>query len=322
MEPLHGVKKVGFGTWKLPPDDSTTQVVFEAIKCGYRHIDCASDYGNEVYVGRGIRKAIDAGLVKRDDLWVTSKLWNTNHAKQHVEPSCRRTLSELNLEYLDLYLVHFPVALAYVPPEENPTPGFFNTKVQNPHVQMAKVPMAETWGAMEELVKKKLTRHIGVSNVDLQLLQDLLNYCTIRPLTNQVEMHLFLQQRVLSRWCEREKIFITAYSPLGAESYYELKMASSSEPNLLTHPVVVGVAQKHNKTPAQVALRWVIQQSPWHVLAVKTKSPGRAQENFESLNFELTSEDMDQLSKIDHRRRYNDPSQYTKDYGWVAIFPE
>ena len=318
MSTLDGGNRIGFGTWKLPADHSTSDLIYNIIRCGYRHIDCASVYGNEAYVGNGIKKALDDGIVTRKDLWITSKLWNTYHASEHVEPALKRTLKDLQLDYIDLYLIHFPIPLKYVPPNINPNPGFLNAAGDKTETE--NIPLSETWGAMEELVNNKLTRYIGVSNFDLQLLQDLLTYCKIRPWVLQIEMHLFLQQRVLVEWCSMQKIYVSAYSPLGSESYTSQSSNQKDEFTVLTHPLVLNAAKQLGKTAGQIALRWLTQQSPWVQAIVKTRHLNRAKENLDSLTFLIPDDLLEQLNALSYRRRYNDTTFYTKTTGWVPIF--
>src|SRR5437763_16288301 len=149
---------VGLGFWKVPRA-SASELVRQAVRTGYRHLDCACDYGNEPEVGDGIAAALAAGECRRDELWVTSKLWNTYHARQHVRPAVERTLRDLKLDYLDLYLIHFPIAQVFVPFDDRYPPGWFHDPdAPRPRMKFARVPLAETWGAMEELVKAGLVR--------------------------------------------------------------------------------------------------------------------------------------------------------------------
>lgn len=170
---------IGLGLWKIPKD-KCEQVVYDAVKIGYRCLDNACDYGNEKEVGQGIKKALDDGLVKREELWVTSKLWNTYHRKEHVRDACLRTLSDLGLKYLDLYLIHFPIALKFVPFEERYPPEW-NYKSDKPGMEEDNVPYEETWRAMEALVKEGLVRNIGVCNLGTTMLRDIVNYAEIKP---------------------------------------------------------------------------------------------------------------------------------------------
>ena len=190
---------VGFGLWKIDKSD-TAGMVCQAIKAGYRHLDSAADYGNEAEVGDGIRQAIEQGLCTRQDLWLTSKLWNTFHRPEHVREACEKTLADLGVDYLDLYLVHFPIALKYVPiGERYPPEWIFNPDDDNPEMVVDPVPLSETWRAMEALVQAGLVRNIGVCNYNSALLHDLMAYASIKPAMLQIESHPYLTQARLVR---------------------------------------------------------------------------------------------------------------------------
>ena len=183
---------IGFGTWKVPPSECQ-RVIYQTIKSGCRLIDCASDYANEKEVGLGIKQAIDEGIVKREELWVTSKLWCTDHRRENVKPACLKSLADLGLEYLDLYLIHFPIALKYVSPEKRyPASWFYDPEAKKPCMEEDKVPYHETWEAMEKLVEEGLVKNIGVSNLNTSMLRDVLNYAKVKPTVLQVEMHPYL----------------------------------------------------------------------------------------------------------------------------------
>jgi D-xylose reductase len=298
---------VGLGFWKVPKPDAAG-LVQAAVRAGYRHLDCACDYGNEAEVGDGIRAAVQAGLCRRDDLWVTSKLWNTYHAREHVRPAVERTLRDLKLDYLDLYLIHFPIAQAFVPFETRYPPGwFFEPDAPEKGMKLAKVPLAETWAAMEDLVTAGLVRHIGISNYGTAMLRDLLNYARIRPAVLQVEMHPYLTQEKLLRFCKEEKIAVTAFSPLGALSYVPIGMAKPAE-SVLDQPVVKAAAKRLGKSPAQVVLRWGVQRGT--AIVPKTSRPERLAENLAIFGFELTPEEMAAISGLDQNRRFNDPGVF------------
>ena len=299
--------KVGFGFWKVE-QDQTAQVCYDAISTGYRHLDCACDYGNEKEVGRGIAKAISDGLCDRDDLWVTSKLWNTYHAAEHVRPACEKTLQDLGLDYLDLYLIHFPIAQRFVPFEKNYPPGwFFDPAAPNPVIEEARVPLSETWQAMEELAKSGLVGNIGICNVGTSQLRDLICHASIRPAVLQVESHPYLTQEKLLRYCQQERIAYTAFSPLGAQSYFSLGMASPSEA-VLQNPVVTDIAATTGRTAAQVLLRWGVQRGT--AVIPKTSSADRMAENINIFDFELSDEQMTAISSLDQGRRFNDPGDF------------
>ena len=191
--------RIGFGLWKIPRDD-TAESVLEAIRAGYRHFDSASDYANEAETGEGLARAMDEGLVTREELWITSKLWSTFHAPEHVEEACRKTLSDLRLDYLDLYLIHFPIALEYVPIETRYPPEWLHDpEAEKPVMKRARVPLHETWMAMETLVSKGLVNRIGVCNYNSALIHDLMAYATIKPAMLQIEAHPYLTQEKLIR---------------------------------------------------------------------------------------------------------------------------
>jgi len=173
--------KVGFGMWKVSKD-SCAEITYQAIKAGYRCIDEACDYGNEEQCGQGIKKAIDEGVVKREDLWITSKLWNTYHRKEHVLDVCKRSLKDLGLEYLDLYLIHFPISLKFVPFETRYPPEWVHDPSSaDPRMEEDMVSFQETWQAMEQLVKDGLVKNIGVCNTGVALLRDVFTYAEIKP---------------------------------------------------------------------------------------------------------------------------------------------
>ncbi len=299
--------KVGFGFWKVE-QEKTAEVCRSAIEVGYRHLDCACDYGNEAEVGQGIKAAIDDGLCEREDLWVTSKLWNTYHAANHVRQACEKSLTDLGLEYLDLYLIHFPIAQRFVPFEKRYPPGwFFDPDAVNPVVEEARVSICETWQAMEDLAKSGLVRNIGICNFGTSQIRDLLSYATIRPAVLQVETHPYLTQEKLLRYCDQEKIAYTAFSPLGAQSYFSLGMADPSEA-ALEHDVVKSIAAATGKTAAQVLLRWGVQRGT--SVIPKTSSRERMEENINVFDFELTGEQMNAISGLDQGRRFNDPGDF------------
>ena len=298
---------VGLGLWKI--DQATTaHMVYAAIAAGYRHIDAACDYGNERQAGEGIRRALADGLCRREDLWITSKLWNTYHQRAAVRPAAERSLRDLGLDYLDLYLVHFPIALRYVDPELRYPPGwFFDPAAETPRMEPAAVPIAETWGAMEALHAAGLVRHIGVSNFGCALIRDLLSYASVRPSVLQVESHPYLVQAKLLRYCQQEQIAFTGFSPLGAGSYVPLGMAEAGQ-SVLHQPLIEEIAQRHGKTCAQVVLRWGVQRGT--AVIPKTSREERLQENLALFDFQLSSDEMERIAALDRNQRFNDPGVF------------
>lgn len=222
---------VGFGCWKVPKD-VCPEIVYNAIKAGYRLLDGACDYGNEVEVGQGLKRAIDEGIVKREDVFITSKLWNTYHRKEHVRAACVKTLKDMGLEYLDLYLIHFPIALKYVPFEERYPPEWMYSDEKNTTPKMTEdtgVSYRETYEAMQELVNEGLVRNIGCSNVGVAMLREVMCYAKVKPAVLQVELHPRLVQKNLIRYCKENKIQVTGYSSFASNSYVELGMATAEE---------------------------------------------------------------------------------------------
>ncbi|KAF8243501.1 Aldo/keto reductase [Wilcoxina mikolae CBS 423.85] len=304
--------QVGFGLWKVPTD-SAADVVYNAIKAGYRLFDGAFDYGNEKECGQGVKRALDEGLVKREDLFIVSKLWNTFHEADKVEPIVQQQLEWWGLEYFDLFHIHFPVALAYVDPKESYPSGWNYT---DGTVKPIRAPIQETWQTLEKLVDAGLIRSIGVSNFQGALLLDLLRYARIPPAVLQIEHHPYLVQPDLLKLAKSEGIAVTAYSSFGPQSFIELEWKKAADtPPLFEHPVVKGVAEKHGKTPAQVLLRWATQRG----LAVipKSNSPHRLAENLDVTGWDLTGEEVESVSALDRGLRFNNPLDYL---GTLHIF--
>jgi|TARA_B110000305_G_scaffold230835_1_gene283538 D-xylose reductase len=298
---------VGLGLWKIDAD-AVAEAVYQAIKVGYRHLDSASDYGNEKQVGEGIARAIADGLCSREDLWVTSKLWNTYHRQEHVEAACRRSMDDLGLDYIDLYLVHFPIALSYVDFNHRyPAEWIDDPSAENPGMELDAVPLSETWGAMEQLVQNGLVRQIGVCNYSASLLHDLMSYARIKPAMLQIESHPYLTQEPLLRTAQAYNIAVTAFSPLGSLSYVAIDMASASD-TVLTQPVVLAAAERTGATPAQVVLRWGIQRGT--AVIPKTSNPQRLVENLTLSEFNLSDDEMAGISALNQNRRFNDPGVF------------
>lgn len=298
---------VGLGLWKIDRAQAA-DAVYAAIAAGYRHLDSAADYGNEKEVGAGIARAIADGLCTREELWVTSKLWNTYHSPEHVEAACRRSLDDLGLAYFDLYLIHFPIALAYVDFETRYPPEWvFDPSQPEAGMKRAPVPLSATWAAMEDLVNKGLARQIGVCNYSTGLLHDLMSYAKIKPAMLQIESHPYLTQEALLRTAADYGIAVTAFSPLGALSYVSLDMASEAE-SVLTAKPVVAAAARLNVSPAQVVLRWGIQRGT--AVIPKTSRPERLLENLSLEGFALNDEEMAAISALNQNRRFNDPGVF------------
>lgn len=285
--------KFGLGTWKSKPGE-VYDAVREAIRIGYRHIDCAAIYMNEQEVGNALHDAFAAGDVKREELWVTSKLWNNCHAEEQVMPALRKTLSDLQLDHLDLYLVHWPIAFR---------PDVLGPKGAEDFIPLAELPLIGTWRGMEQAHAEGLTRHIGVSNFSVKKLKSLLEEAKVRPTMNQIELHPLLQQNEMLRFCKEEGIHLTAYSPLGSFDR-SAALKGSDEPNLFDHPIIREVAAKRGVSEAQVLIRWAMQRGT--AVIPKSVNPERLRQNFEAQHIALTDDDMQMLSHVDRHYRFID----------------
>ena len=252
---------VGFGTL-IPDLAATKQATKAALEVGFRHLDCAERYRNEEPVGDAIREMFDAGTVRREDLFVTTKLWNTNHRPERVKPAFDASLTRLQIDYADCYLIHTPFAFR---PGDDQDPRDENGEV----VYDDGVTLAETWGAMEALVDDGHCRSIGLSDVTLEKVREIVAIARIKPAVVQVESHPYLPEWELLSFCQEHGIVLLAFAALG----------HSSVPNLLEDPVITAAAARLQMTPAQVALSWAVQRGTAY-LTTSTK-PQRIQENFE-----------------------------------------
>lgn len=301
---------LGLGTWKSQPGE-VGAAVRSAIELGYRHIDCAAIYANEAEVGEAIAAAIADGLVTRDELWITSKLWNNAHAPADVEPALRKTLADLRVEHLDLYLIHWPVALrAEVTLPASPTDL----------ISLDELPLADTWTALEDCAAAGLARHIGVSNFSLTKVRALMTAARRAPELNQIELHPYLQQRELVEACRDLGVQVTAYSPLGSRDRPD-SLRQADEPILLDDPTLAKIAARLECSVAQVLLAWALSRET-SVLA-KSVDRGRQAENLAAADIELDDEARAAIAELDRERRYLDGeiwcgegSPYTLDELW------
>jgi alcohol dehydrogenase (NADP+) len=293
---------LGLGTWKAAPGE-VGAAVREAIRLGYRHIDCASVYANEPEVGQAIGEAIAAAEVRREELWITSKLWCNAHGRANVEPALRRTLADLGLEWLDLYLVHWPVPIR---------PGVAFPASGDDLLPPAAAPLADTWTGMEAVLELGLTRHIGVSNFSSRKLNGLLAHCRRKPEVNQVERHPLLQQPQLLADCAAAGVHVTAYSPLGSGDR-PAALKGADEPVLLENPVIGAIAAEHGCSPAQVLIAWQLQGGLSTI--PKSVSPERLRQNLAAAELQLTAADLERIAGLDQHRRLVDGSFWLLEGG-------
>lgn len=261
-----------------------------ALRCGYRHIDCAAIYRNEVEVGNGIKNS----GVKREEIFITSKLWNTCHEQENVESALDKTLKDLGTSYLDLYLMHWPVAFVA-------GSKFFPLDPDTGVFRLSDIPVSETYGAMEKLLSTGKVKAIGVSNFNIAHLSNLLDVCTVAPAVNQIEKHPYLQQTELAQFCASKGILITAYSPLGNNQ--------TGEPRTVDDSKVHAIAKDLGMDPGQVLISWGVQTG--HVVLPKSVTESRIKSNFQADL--LPSSAIIALNKLERHKRFNFPARWGYD---------
>lgn len=254
---------VGFGTWQAPNGQVTADAVKTALQSGYRHVDAAAIYGNETFVGKAIKEFLSESGVGREDIFVTSKVWNTERGYDKTIAAFHKTLKDLQLEYLDLYLIHWPASYSQ----------FENWEEIN----------RETWRAFETLYAEGLVKSIGVSNFYVSHLESLLKQARVKPMVNQIEIHPGQNQKEIVDFCRQHQIAVEAWSPLGTG-------------RLLQNETLAAIAAKYNKSVAQLCIRWSLQHGL--IPLPKSITPERIRQNFEVFDFEIAEEDMNVINNM------------------------
>lgn len=255
------IPSIGFGTWKLKNDDATIQIIKDAIEVGYRHFDTAYAYGNEEMIGKGIKES----KINREELFITGKLWNEDRGYENIINACKRTIKNLDCDYLDLYLIHWPASIALYDNWE---------EINN-----------ETWRAFEYLYNEGFVKAIGVCNFKVHHLEALIKSCTIMPMVNQIEFHPGMIQKDIVEFCHENNILVEAWSPLGSGK-------------LLKKEKLIEIANKYNVSVAKLCIKWCLQNN---VLPLpKSKNKDRMIDNINVNDFEITQEDMEIINNMEY----------------------
>lgn len=289
--PAGEMPAIGQGTWKME-DGTATAAVTAALQAGYRHIDCAPIYLNEADIGPAFEDAFQTGIAKREEVWITSKLWCNRHRPDLVRGALEKTLADLKLDYLDLFMIHWPIVFR---------PEVHRPEKPDDFVSLEAMPLIDTWRALEACVESGLCRNIGVCNFSIKKLKAMLPDCRIKPAANQVECHPFFPQSELLEYCRNEGIQLVAYSPLGSGDR-PVRMRGESDPNLFENAVIKNIAGQRGISPGQVMLAWSVTRGTAAI--PKSSNPGRLAENLAAADIELSAEEMAAIDQIGTRHRY------------------
>lgn len=283
---------LGYGTWQAT-EDELSKALDAALEAGYRHIDTAYAYQNEDVIGKVLKRWISSGKIKREDLFIVTKLPPPGNRKESVQKFLKKSLENLQLDYVDLYLIHLPMGMKdtgeVVPIKSDGVVDWDFT-----------TDLVSTWKAMEEQADAGLAKSIGVSNFNINQLTRVFQAARIKPAALQIELHAYLQQNELVDYCKQNNIVVTAYSPLGASGLNVFASALGKKielPNLMGNPVIKDIASKHHKTPAQILLKHIVQRG---LTAIpKSTNPERLRQNFDIFDFVLDADDMKKIASLD-----------------------
>jgi len=285
------IPAIGLGTWKANGKE-LKKAVKDAIYAGYRLIDTATNYGNEKIIGEALAEVFSEGEIFREDLFITSKLWNDCHCDGDVIPALEESLRHLQMDYLDLYLIHWPVAFRH---------GVEFPQGPDDYLPLSEVPSSETWEQMEKAKNLGLARHIGVSNFSEKKLKELITSAGIKPEMLQIELHPLLQQKSLLEYCKKNNILVTAYSPLGSGDRSS-SMKASDEPNMLDIDLLKEIAEAHGATVPQILIAWNVNRGCTVIPKSTTKE--HIISNLEAYSIELGQEEMKKIENLDRNYRY------------------
>jgi len=286
---------LGLGTWQAQDEAELASALNKALELGYRHIDTAFVYQNEAIIGKVLKQWLESGKLKRDELFITTKLPMIGVRPDKVEEFMLKSLANLQLDYVDLYLIHFPIGFKSKEGEVRPV---FNEKGE---AQTLPTDHVAVWKKMEEQVDKGRTKTIGLSNFNIRQIDRVLKSARIKPANLQVELHVYLQQRDLVDFCHKNGVTVVAYSPLASPGYNKFLTTMGQQakelPDILSDKTVSSIAKKHSKSPAQVVLRFLLQKGVAPI--PKSVSEKRLKENIDVFDFNLDAEDMKALTGLD-----------------------
>ncbi|PIC47226.1 hypothetical protein B9Z55_006651 [Caenorhabditis nigoni] len=305
----HSIPTIGLGTWQSKPGE-VAAAIKTAVAAGYRHIDCAHVYQNQKEVGEALKEILDEGKVKREELFITSKIWNTFHSEAKTHENVDIILADLQLSYVDLMLIHWPQGYA--------EGGELFPAGENGKMRYSDVDYLETWKALEAAHKAGKCRSIGVSNFTSKQIQRVWDAAEVKPACLQVELHPYFTQVKLREFCKEKGIVVVGYSPLGNPGSAFFR--KDGDPNVLTNDVVAAIAKAHGKTPAQIVLRWFVESG---LSAIpKSVTPQRILENFSVFDFKLTAEEMKSIDELNRGWRLVDPSPRDGDHPFFGFNDE